>query len=172
MNLSAKSQFHFNASALLAKGSQGTAVISADKPGAIIAESLTYYHDCQENLTQTAFALSAKLSGRKVQTGSINTFLGIENLLRVFATTAQAVSASYQLTSSSGQLAGGVINFNSLGQGEVNVNALPGITANTYGVFRLESQAEGQVGGYVLRVRREFDSNRQRLDFVMPIELR
>ncbi len=174
ISLPPKGQFHFNAGALLAKGTLGSAEIRSNQPGAFIAQSMTYYNDCAQNGVQTAFSLPGKVKGRKSQAGSVNTFLGMSNNLRLISTTTAASTASLSLTPVGDVTRNANISLGGNDTSDLSAanNSLFNINSDTYGILKVATPADGQAVGFVIRSRTTFDSGRRRLDFIMPTELR
>jgi len=85
--LSPLSQFHFNGSALLAKGRKGSVQVTGDVADSLIVQSLVYIQDGAANQLQTAYASTARSLTSPVQFGSVNTFLGMTDQIGVIATT-------------------------------------------------------------------------------------
>ena len=79
-----RSQYHFNASALLPQNSFGSVKVSSSHLEGLYVQSAIYYHDtCGSGLLQTAYIAQGQIAPRDVVTGSYNTFIGITNQLRV-----------------------------------------------------------------------------------------
>ena len=174
ITLNPRTQFHFNASALLDPNAQGAAEITTSEPNAAIAQSLTYFHDCEWNSVQTAFVAPAKSRGIRTITGSANTFLGMENSLRVIRTTDEGILANLVLNPFNGGSSSTQLDFNRNVLNVVNINQQDTIefAADSYGTVLVGSPAAGQISGQMIRFKRSTIAGRQRLDFVMPTELR
>ena len=166
ISLARRSQFHFNATALLEKDRIGSVAIVGSEPGSLISQSAVYFHDCQANLLQTAYASQGRIAGRDKQAGTFNTFLGITNILKVIGTSPFA--STYQLSvSSQGTvlfdqqqvIAGTQANAFNLSD-----QSIFGTTPNSYGSLSLQTPLPGQIVAESLRFR-ETDG---KADFAMP----
>jgi hypothetical protein len=161
-----KSQFHFNASALLDPKSTGSVHV-VPLAGMIIGQSMTYLHGGENDL-QSAFVSPARTSGIKVQSGSINTFLGMQNVLNAFSTANTFTEASYEITSFSGGFFQGVLALGgeSVSSLRISDNSSLNFPSNTYGAMILTTESEtNSINAEVRRVRVLPDG---KIDFVMP----
>ncbi len=173
-SLTAKSQFHFNASALLPKGAVGSAEIRSNSPGSFISQSMTYLHDCSENRVQTAYSLPAKTRARKSQAGSLNTFLGMSNNVRLVGTSDFAAQASLSITPVGQAERTGSVNLGSKATSDLTSSntSILSIGSNTYGILKVNTPTEGQALGFVIRSRSNNVNGLNKVDFVMPTELK
>ncbi len=155
--LAPKSQFHFNASALMAKGSYGAAEVDGSEPGSLITQSLVYYHDCQANSLQTAYAVQARMVGQDIQQGGVNTFLGMEDQIYILSGRSSTATIKATLTSFDPSSTGGTTTF-TLPPLASTLYAVPEIGAlalpkERYGAVTLQGpSANGFMAG-VLRIR-------------------
>ncbi len=166
LTLAPKSQLHRNASAILKVRSIGSVHVVPLK-GKVIAQSLSYVNGSQNNL-QTAFVSPARAPGGQVQSGSINTYLGIQNVLNTFSTSSTTTSANYLLTpfGSGAPVSGSmVIGGESVNSMSINENSALNIGYDIYGALRLSTANPGSVSSEVRRVRILPNGN---VDFVMP----
>ena len=175
ISLKSKEQQHLNASGVLAtlgNSSSGSIRVKGSDRGSIISQGLVYYHDCGSNLTQTAYATSARIPGRNVQSGTFNTFLGIKNQLSIVSTTSEASSAElralYLMPSNQSQLVesmyGTVLNPLQAETLLVNSSDIFSLPENTNGILRGNTNLPGQILIENLRLR--IVGNR--VDFAMP----
>ncbi|MCB0345782.1 MAG: hypothetical protein KDD66_11740 [Bdellovibrionales bacterium] len=74
-----RGQVHLNASAALNGWDRGVAAVATLSSGALIVSATTYYHDCAQNVVQTASIVSAKSGGKASQFATYNTNLAMEN---------------------------------------------------------------------------------------------
>ena len=167
--LEPKAQYHFNASALLSKNGIGSVEVKAADRNALIAQSLVYYHDCEKNQVQTAHASQGRIAGRDVQAGSLNTFLGMDNLLRLIATTSAeiAVAAEVATFDTGAGISSALFELNNYDTDSVQVtnNSVFYLQADRYGALTLRGKAAKSFIAQVLRIRRTDDG---RMDFAMP----
>ena len=163
-----KAQFHFNAGAMLPKGKPGSVELVSSDPGALVAQSLVYYHDCTENKVQTAYVSQARIAGRDVQAGSINTFLGMEDQLRVVATsqTRTAVTAELRTFDAGAALITAQLELSNYNTNSIQTNGGQfTVQADRYGALTLRASEPGKFTAEVLRVR---PAEGGRIDFAMP----
>jgi|GEM_PF-4193729 len=166
IRLAPRAQFHFNASAFLDKDTNGSVQLTSSDPNSIVSQSNVYYHDCQDNLLQTAYASQARLPGRDKQAGSFNTFLGITNLVRVIST--NELGGNFQLTLQSG----GTILFDQT-QAINGANALQ-FNLSDFGTFNTAADRNGSLTvrttqpGQVLVESLRFREVNGKADFAMP----
>ena len=172
VELQSKQQQHINASGLLAAADEtaGSVKVEGIEPGSIISQSLVYYHDCTTNLTQTAYASSARIPARDAQLGTFNSFIGIKNQLTVIGTTSSVISANLE--------ASYYLPDNSLVENQYNAQLLPlgsetlpinssnifSLPENRNGVVTVRSPAARQIIVENLRVR----TVNGKVDFAMP----
>ena len=163
LNFKPKSQFHFNASAVLSKNSTGSVEIFADIP--VVAQSMSYVHGSKNNL-QTGFASPARVTGRSDQVGTINTFLSMQDVLQVYSTTAETIDAGFEITSFSGGSFSGVVglNNNAVSELEISNNSALNFPPDTYGAISLSTPKAGQALAEVHRIRVVGGE----VDFIMP----
>ena len=169
--LNPKAQFHFNAGALLERGAIGSVKIDSDRAGSLLAQSLVYYHDCSQNRVQTAYATQSRIPGQDVQIGTANSFLGMENSLRMINSSIVDVGAditirpfgSAPLVPQHYSLRGSSI----LGLRVNGLNANFNFPLNTYGTIRVQTTVSKQLIPQVLRVRPD-PSRAGAVDFVIP----
>ena len=98
ISLQTKQQFHLNASSVLAARSEesGSFRVSSTDRGSLISQSVVYYHDCNDNKTQTAYASPGRMPGRDVQSGTLNSYLGIENQQTIISAAGVSTNASFR----------------------------------------------------------------------------
>lgn len=160
------SQYHFNASALLDKGQNGTVILSASDPGSLIAQSSVYYHDCADNILQAGYSAPARIPGQDVQAGTVNTFLGMNNILTLISTTKDEtalvleVRSFGELLSEQEQTLDG---YHGLGF-DLNDANIFGTAPDIYGTLTLRTDGAQKVLAEILRLR-EVNG---RVDFAMP----
>jgi len=160
-----KSQFHFNASAVLPAGSCGSVAIQVLN-GAIAGQSM-HYLTGTDNQLQTAFASPARPKGRALQVGSINTFLEMQDVFTVFSTDEATATAEFLIRSFSGGAFPGTFDLGQGASSSIGVSSVGGLQFpdNTYGSLRVSTESEGAVLSEVRRVRLTPDGT---VDFVMP----
>ncbi len=163
--IGAKSQFHFNASAVLPKASSGSVEITSN--GLIIAQSMSYITGVNNQLF-AGFQSVARTKRRANQVGSINTFLNMQNVITAFSTTTSTISPTFTMTSFRGGVTTGVLTLGSaqLQAAQPNSSQFP---SDTYGSYAISSPNEGQVMSEIKRIR--VDSKGQ-IDFVMPTQVK
>lgn len=163
-----KAQHHFNAGAVLPKGTTGSIELVSD--GLIMAQSMSYL-TAPGTGNMTAFVSTARTKRPDTQVGNINTFLGMQDVMAIFSTAAGTVEASYELTSFLGGFWTGTISLGS-GQSQAFLfsnNPAFNFPPNTYGAFTLRTATNGAVMAEVRRVR--VDSKGE-VDFVMPTQVK
>lgn len=167
--LAPKSQYHFNASALLERGAHGSAEVDGSEAGSLITQSLVYYHDCQRNRLQTAYAVQARMVGRDLQQGGVNTFLGMRNELYILSGGVTNAQVRATLTSFDPSASGGssILSLNPFASTvftipEVGVLSIP---ADHYGALTLQGPSTAGFMAGVLRIRENKDGI---VEFVMP----
>jgi hypothetical protein len=168
LQLAAKSQYHFNAGALLDSGDVGSVSVLSSDQGALITQSLVYYHDCAENKVQTAYVSLGRLAGAAKQAGSINTFLGMKDELRVITTASQQIEVAAELRTfdSISSPVSDVLTLQSLGTTFVESgSSVMSVTEDRYGALTLTTKEQGSFVAEVLRVRELPDG---RVDFAIP----
>ena len=166
-----KSQFHFNATAMLEKNEIGTVQISSTTPNSFIAQTLNYVFDCDANQVLSAYVSVAKGESKQIQLGSINTFLGIENVLRLINISKNGNSNSLlDINTINGQTFDFLQSVFQLGIKDLNLNTEPQILLPTkqYGTIRIESGADNETIGEVLRIRKAIINGKSKIDFIMP----
>ena len=172
-NIAPHAQSHFNASALLESSnrSSGVAKISANIADSLIVQSSVYYHHCEENRLETAYAVEGLLPKALPLTSSFNRFLKMENELQTIATRTVNQTSTVTLTSGGVELSSTESQFTKISLLEQVLNEAFGTQPNTYGVISLNSTAAEGVVGVNLRVRKTGPLQRE-FDYVVPIPLR
>ncbi len=82
-DLGAYAQQHFNAGAFLAAGQSGIVEISADKPNAVVGQSMFYFRDASTGGIQAMYGSSLRESLPSSIFGSYNLYLGMFNWLKL-----------------------------------------------------------------------------------------
>lgn len=171
--LAPHAQYHFPGSALLAKGARGSVKLTGSSANSLLMQSLVYFHDCESNLTQSAYLSPGRVGGRKNQMGSYNRFLGMSNWLVLLNTTNDNVDYTVMLRSFGAdvgsfgeELAADVSSFHDLGNSEVY-----NTTQDTYGTVALSTADHGTMSAEVVRVRTNPD-NPAKIDFAFQTEIR
>ena len=166
-------QLHFNASAVLESSGKtaGVARISADVSDSLLVQSSVYFHHCEENRLETAYAVEGLLPRTLPLTSSFNRFLSMENQLQTIATRTVSQTATLTLTSGGSELSSTDSQFTKVSLLEQVLDETFGTQSNTYGVVSLDSTAAQGVVGVNLRVRRTGQRNRE-FDYVVPVPLR
>lgn len=90
-------QEHLNAGSLVAAGDYGLAEISPRDAAAIISQSSVYFHDCKENILQSAYSSPSRIPGLAEQVGTYNSYLGMKTFLRLLNLTTETDSVGIQL---------------------------------------------------------------------------
>ena len=164
--LAPKSQHHYNASALLPKGTSGSVQVNSDSP--VIVQSLSYIHGAQNDL-QSGFVVPGRTRARAEQAGTINSFLQMQNVLDVFSTATSTVNMFFNISSFHGTTYSGAFDLGQNSTAAISINNNPTVNfpANTYGALLLTSGGEGQSLSQVLRVRTVDGA----VDFVMPTQV-
>ncbi len=163
----AKGQYHFNASAVFPNKESGSVELVSSGP--IIAQSMSYLHGSAGSLL-SGFASIAKIKQRASQIGTINTFLGMENVLSLVSTTSSNHLASYVVRPYGGTPSFGSLDIGAGAASVLGISNTPGINfpVEAYGTFSIETSQEGVLLGEVRRVR----LFNKEVDFVMPTTLR
>ena len=162
------SQFHFNASALLGAETSGSVEVVGDAPGSLIMQSLVYYHDCESNLTQTAYLAPGRIGGKSNQIGTFNRFLSIENLLTLVNVVPDDTGVNLKVNADNTLLAEQDNTIGSQSTLELNLNDEGTFftTPNSYGTVELTTSDSRLIVGEVLRIRKN-PSNPGKMDFVI-----
>jgi hypothetical protein len=124
-------------------------------------QGMTYFHDCKDNKLQTAYFSNGRSSSRSFQVGSLNTNLGMRNILSLVPLASNG-NTNFDVIVNSG------VNSSPSALGFGSFQVL-GILANTYGSVSVSSPDENQVIAEVLRVRELEDG---RMDFVISTEMK
>ena len=174
VTMAAKSQSHFNATAMLPDDSIGSVQIASSKEGALLAQSMVYIHDCDRNGIQTAYAASARTLGRRKQAGTGNTFLGMDNVLRLVSTSNLPVSPDFTLLTYLGESSSGKLPLTSFAAADEQLsnNASYNFPSDRYGTITVWSPEEGQFLAESLRIRRKVQDGLPRVDFLIPTEIK
>ena len=172
--MAAKSQSHFNATAMLETDSIGSVQIASSKPGALLSQSMVYIHDCDRNGIQTAYSASARMIGRRKQAGTGNTFLGMENVLRLVSTSNLPVSPDFTLLTYLGESSSGKLSLGSFAAADEQFSntASYNFPSDRYGTIAVWSPEEGQFLAESLRIRRKVRDGLPRIDFLIPTEVK
>ncbi|HQH28015.1 MAG TPA: hypothetical protein PLP17_11510, partial [Oligoflexia bacterium] len=167
--INAKAQFHFNAGALLPKGESGSVELNCSDRGALIAQSLVYYHDNQKNKVQTAYASQGRIAGRDVQAGSINTFLGMTDQVKLLSTTQGAVTVVAELRTfeANAQVKTTTIRLNGLAAAAASTATGSALAtpSDRYGALTIRA---GQADVIAAEVLRERITSEGVVDFAFP----
>ncbi len=166
-------QAHFNASALLESSGKtsGVAKVSADVSDSLLVQSSVYFHHCEENRLETAYAVEGLLPKALPLTSSFNRFLTMSNELQTIATRTVNQTATVQLSSGGQSLSSTDSSFTKISLLEQVLNEAFGTQPNTYGVISLNSTAPQGVVGVNLRIRKTGTRQRE-FDYVVPVPLR
>lgn len=172
-NIAPHAQAHFNASALLESSNRtaGVARVSANISDSLLVQSSVYYHHCEENRLETAYAVEGLLPRTLPLTSSFNRFLTMQNELQTIATRTVNQTATVTLTSGGVELSSTPSDFTRISLLEQVLNESFGTQPNTYGVISLDSTASEGVVGVNLRYRKTGPRQRE-FDYVVPIPLR
>jgi hypothetical protein len=161
-------QEHLNASALLGNGRIGQAEVIPSDVGGILAQSNVYFHDCEENRTQSAYSSVARIGGEATQMGSFNTYINMSNLLRVLNTANQTVNFNLEIENDgSSQMQSHAISPYAsveLGLRNQQLNVQQSLPADRYGPMSITTNNRRKLLAENLRVR-EVDG---KMDFVIP----
>ncbi len=170
----AKSQINFNANSMLPAGELGSVQVQSSSPGAAIAQSLVYIMECDSSLVQTAYMIQLRAPGSENQVGSGNTFIQMENFLRLVSTNDASSLANFSITSFSGLTGENMVNLASGGTQEVQFSSNPavGFGENQYGILEVATGSNFSIVGDVLRIREIIENGQVRYDFVMSSPLR
>ena len=168
--LDPRSQFHFNASALLPSNERGSVEVEGFQPGSLLVQVVTYYHDLGSNSLQTAFSLQARSGGGSKQLGSVNTFLGMTNELLTVRTQASSVQVAGDLRLFDGQSIQSTFDLGessvlSLGLGEGALGQGGSVPPDVYGALTLTTPSAHDIVADILRTRMISGG---KVDFVMP----
>jgi hypothetical protein len=168
ISLLPKSQYHLNAGALLEANSIASVELISDQK--IVSQSMVYLHS-PGSKPLTGYSVSATSRQRKEKSGSLNTNLGIQNLLTIYSsidTTTDVQISAKPLSGSSGylQLELPSASAKSITLSNELSNPFP---ENQYGTVKVESNLDGSLIADVLRIRK---NSNNAIDFVMPTAVR
>ena len=175
MQLGAFQQFHVNAEAVLAKTGavSGSAIVTADRPEALLAQSMRYFRNGSGTVTamygeQMDEPLGAALAG------SYNLFLGMQNTLRLTNTLPVQVSTEVQVTSAAGTRSVTIsLAPNSTQHIALAATRSLSLEANTYGLLSIRASTPDAVSASLLRSRTlNAGTPAERVDMAMPTALR
>ena len=168
--LAPHAQYHYNASAILPLGMTGTVRVSSPVIGAVVGESLIYIHECDRNSLQTAYMTRLYAPGRAAQSASANSYLQMDDELRVAVTVNTPVAVQWGISTFNGESSNGTLNIASFGSTRLALsgNPLVNFPADRYGLITLNSPTLGQYIAEVTRIRRVNVAGQVRYDFVMP----
>jgi len=161
-----KSQFHFNASAVLPTNELGFAKVESDVPNSLIVQTATYYYSCNSNNLQTAYLLPAQTVLTPPLVGTYNLFLGMKNELAIISTGAVNRDIELSLRSAGQQIFSGQdqLRPNELLVYDLNNADTFNTSADTYGTIRLDTL---EIPSFVPITIREKLSGTL-VDFVLP----
>ena len=172
--LAPRSQFHFNASIMLGGAFTGSVEIETNQANSIIAQSMNYILDCNANGVQTAYVTLAREPGRRSQVGTGNSFLDMENLLRVVSTTNSLTNTNIGLETFVGETSGTSFPLLANGCHDLDVSNDPTIIfpANRYGILDTQTNNSSESIMDMLRKRSRTDAGVPKFDFIIPTLVR
>ncbi|MBL7662498.1 hypothetical protein JNK13_07075, partial [bacterium] len=168
--LQPRAQYHFNASSLLPKGEVGSVELTSSDRGSLVATSSVYFHDCQVNQVQTAYATLGRLLGQNVQAGTYNNFLEMKNLFKVSCSPGNPSDFRLQLRSSGQTLFDqNIIDCRTASAVQYNLSDAStfGTSQNTYGTVKLRTAQPRRILADVVRLREVSG----KADFAMPTQI-
>lgn len=150
----ARGQVHLNLSAAAGSWKRGLAEVASLDPGALVASSTVFFHDCNQNLVQTGYASGAKQPGKAAAVASYNTHIGMENTA-VVASTAPGVIPVLLTTFRSGYaISVQQLMLGGYDVGKENLNAgVYGTTADSYGMLEIAAAQQNSVVASIIRSR-------------------
>ena len=168
-NYAPYSQIHLNAGAIVPKGTSGSVEVRVIT-GKTAGQSMSYLHG-ELNDLQSGFASPARVIGKKSQAGSINTFLNMQNILALTATSTAATTAALNAKTFDGASFSASVGLNSDGASSLSVtgSGLLGVPQNRFGAMLMSTNSAGQALAEVRRVRLDAKGN---VDFIMPTSLK
>jgi len=130
--------------------------------------------ECDSSFVQTAYMVQLRGPGGENQVGSGNTFIQMENFLRLVSTNDASSLTNFSLTSFSGVTGEDMVNLPSGGTQEVMISNNPaiGFGENQYGILEVGAGSNSSLVGSVLRIREIVEQGQVRYDFVMSSPLR
>ncbi|MCC6932661.1 MAG: carboxypeptidase regulatory-like domain-containing protein [Deltaproteobacteria bacterium] len=170
IKLNPHAQENLNAAALLPNGEYGIVDITPNEEGALIANGIYYYHDCEENELQTAYGIPSMTAGSEQQYGTYNRYLGMQNMLTVMNLNRATTQVTFNVQSGVQRSTGAhKYSFAPYSSNQFNINdnqyrTLP----DTYGTLTLNSRYKLRVGAFNTRIR-EMEG---KVDFAMPTAVR
>jgi len=167
--LAPRSQYHFQASALLPLGVSGYAEVTGDATSSLLTQSLVYFHDCSRNQVQSAYASPGRIAGGSRLMGSFNTFLEMSSQVNLLVLD-QSISADIRTTTYDGVVREAQLNLNaghSVGI-QLRQDSPFLIPQNSYGSIVIQTSQPQALAGEVLRIRETPD---ERIDYVMQTPL-
>ena len=159
--LPAKSQRHFEAGRLLKTNDVGSAELRANRTSSLIAQSLVYFYDCQTNGLQTAYVSPGRIPLAGDLAGSVNTYLGMTNLLTV-CRVKNRPHMSLQMLAGNEVILQDPFPLGTEATAQINLNGY--LPANTYRLLSLRPGIGHKTVAESLRLR-EVNG---RADFAMP----
>jgi hypothetical protein len=171
-----KAQVYLHASGMLTIGGVGSAEVSANQPGSIVAQSMFYYYDCKTNRVQSGFASALRTAQEQLQIGTYNTNLGMSNYLQVVSITPNP----FDLNVTFGWRSPGANDLQILSPGSVRIDPRESVriglnsgpfarSPNTYGTVTLSS---GLSRSYIAEVIRVREDSSGRIDFISTTSVR
>jgi len=169
------SQFHFNASVLLNGAATGSVEIQTSTPNSIIAQSMNYILDCNNTANvQTAYVTLAREPGRRAQVGTGNSFIDMDNLLRVISTTNNLTNVGLNVETFLGESSSVAFPLLANGCQDVNLSTDPSLIfpANRYGILDTQTNNSSESVMDMLRMRSKTEGGLPKFDFIIPTLVR
>ncbi len=171
VTISAKGQVHVPAGYLLAEGTVGSVVVRSKVSGAIVAQSMVYFHDRLTGSLQTAYPSNARIRGPVSQVGTFNLFLEMGNQLTLIDVEDNvAPSCALTLRSFDELVYRGREKVRSKGTLRLRLDneAEFGTSPDTYGVLKLDCSSNDSIVAENLRIREVPIGGKTVVEYAMP----
>ncbi len=161
-----KSQFHFNAGAVLDEGDLGFAKVESNVSNSLLVQTATYYYSCNSNALQTAYLLPAQTEMTPPLVGSYNLFLDMENELVILSTGSVNRNIDISLRSAGEQIFAGIdqLRPNETFVYDLNNSETFNTQSDTYGTIRLDTLETPSFVPFTIREKLSGTT----VDFVLP----
>ena len=173
--LEPKQQHHFYASEIIPAGETGVVVVESSIPRSIISQSTVYVVDCETSIADAAYSTPGKYGGFAGQTGSVNTFLEMTNELRLISIGDSTVELDSSLVTFKNEKFSfrPVLPRGGVGTITFSTNGDLQVESSRYAILSLTAPIHNSYVGEVLRQRLyQSATGRQKVDFVMPIDVK
>ncbi len=167
LNLPAHAQIHLNTNIYLGANASGNVQLTAERAGALVAQSMNYFYGPAGNI-EAMYGTPSESAAAGPKTGSYNLYLGMYNWLKLFNTTASSVSGTVEVFG----VAGGSrqLPFTLRAHGALDLGLHDstqfGTTQDSYGAVRVTG---ANIFSQVLRIRPD---NVGGFDYAFPTRMR